>query len=635
MCGISGVVSRRPVNAASVGRMNEVQRHRGPDGAGTWSSIDGCVVLGHRRLAIIDLSNAAAQPMASTDGEIVITFNGEIYNYLELRAELVSMGSHFASQSDTEVVIEAYRQWGRDCLSRLNGMFAFAIHDRRRGRLFCARDRYAEKPFLFCAARDFFAFASEYKALLQLREVGREFDEMRLVRAAALPSRGFDSDRQTVFHDIQQLLPSEALELDERTLAVEIWRYWDVPHRIEPSRYTEGEAGEAFAAVLRDSVRIRMRSDVEVGSCLSGGLDSSAIACIIRSLVGPGAAYHTFTGRFPNTPADEWEYASEVVRHADTTSHVVNPTAERLVEELPRFVWHNELPVGTTSQYAQWCVFALAKECGITVLLDGQGADEQLGGYEQYFGAYVASLAQAGETARLSDELPRIRDRYPLALQSTHLRWRDRLPFRMRHWVSNHVGMGTNPLFGVRPEVASVIAAQSRDEAALDGFPPLHGALYRDTFGRFLTTLLRYGDRNSMAHSREVRLPFCDHRIAELAFSLPPSHLMGDAQTKRLLRRSTAGLLPEKIRLRWNKRGFLPPQDRWFQSKVMVACVRETLSSRQFTASPYWLPVWWNRALDRLEAGDGQLGWTLWQPFIVEAWKRDFVGALGPSVSIH
>lgn len=634
MCGISGIVSIRPTNPDCIQAMNDVQRHRGPDGSGIWQSDDRMAVLGHRRLAIIDLSDAASQPMVSTNGGLVITYNGEIYNYVELRAELEALGVSFRTKSDTEVILEAYRQWGDACLQRFNGMFAFAILDESRRRLFCARDRYGEKPFLFSAKREFFAFSSEYKALLQLSEVRRDFDELRLLRAAHMPSAGFDSDRQTVFADIQQLLPSEALELDTRSLECRIWRYWDVRPALNSGPTTQRDATEAFSELFRDSVCIRLRSDVEVGSCLSGGLDSSAIACTVRRLIGPSAVYHTFTGRFPGTPADEWEFATEVISAVASRSHVVVPSAERFVDELPRFVWYNELPVGSTSQFAQWCVFALAKESGVTVLLDGQGSDEQLGGYEQYFDAYIRSLIDLRDSARIDRELPAIRERYPLALRSSSRRWRDSLPFSLRHWMSNRFGLGTNPMYGVRRDVAEMF---KKDQGNPDpaGFSALGGVLYQDTFARFLTTLLRYGDRNSMAHSREVRLPFCDHRIAELVFSLPPHFLMGEVQTKRLLRESMRGVMPEKIRSRWNKRGFLPPQDLWFQSRALLDLVRDTLSSRTFIASDYWLPSWWQSALRRLERGELRLGWTIWQPFVMETWKRHFVGALGASVSVE
>jgi asparagine synthase (glutamine-hydrolysing) len=564
--------------------------------------------------------------MVDVSGRYVITYNGEIYNYIELRDDLKRTGSIFRSDSDTEVILEAYKQWGEACLDRFNGMFAFAIYDTIDQKLFCARDRYGEKPFLFVAQTNFFSFASEYKSLLHLEEVPLEYDEFRLLRGLHNASTGLDADSDTVFPIIRQLRPAEKLTLDVRTLDYQTEKYWDV--RIDPNlaRVSEQEAFERFRELLTDSVRIRMRSDVPVGSCLSGGLDSSAIVCIARRLLGDDAEYHTFTGRFPETRADEWGYGREVVEHTNVVSHVIEPTAERFAEELPDFMWYNELPVGSSSQYAQWCVFRLAKEHGVTVLLDGQGGDEMLGGYEQYFQHYVASLKEAGEAARLKREISGIWNRYPLALIPPIRSVRDQVPFPIRHAVARLTGKGTDLLYGIRPDIARRLLKVNAPIRDLR-FNPLASALYQDTFGKYLTTLLRYGDRNSMAHSREVRLPFCDHRIAELVFSLPPSYLMGDVQTKRILREGMRGILPEKIRTRWNKQGFRPPQDLWFQGALLEK-VREIIEDPSFKRSPIWVASWWRKVLKRIQNGEGHLGWTLWQPFMMEGWRRHFVERL-------
>jgi len=568
--------------------------------------------------------------MVDRSGQFVLTYNGELYNYLELRAELAASDVVFRSHSDTEVLLEAYKRWGAGCLQRFNGMFAFALYDSVRGVLFCARDRYGEKPFLFGGGSEFFAFASEYKALLQHPGLSLDFDEWRLIKAAYNPSTGLDADRQTVFNDVQQLLPGEAMEVDVRTLQRRIWKYWSIQPGETQAVADERAVFDAFRELLIDSVRIRMRSDVPVGSCLSGGLDSSAIVCIARRLLGDDAEYHTFTGRFPCTPSDEWHWAEQVIDATGVRSHVVTPTVEGFIDELAAFLWHNELPVGSSSQYAQWNVFRLAAQNGVTVLLDGQGSDETLGGYEQYFAKYVKALQERGDDDRLARELPLIRARYPLALTPPARALRDRLPFRMRHALSNHLGMGTSLLYGLRPEKAKQVAG----ETALPrqpGFNALSNALVQDTFGRYLTTLLRYGDRNSMAHSREVRLPFCDHRIAEFVATLPPHLLMGEVQTKRLLRESMRGILPEPVRTRWNKQGFRPPQDLWFQSPTLLASVRETFHSQAFMDSEYWIAGWWQRALRRVEQGQLGLGWTLWHPYMIEQWKRHVIEPLRAS----
>ncbi len=629
MCGIAGIIVRSNAPPRNLAYALALMAHRGPDGEGQWSeAVEGAsITLGHRRLSIIDLSDAASQPMADVSDRYRLTFNGEIYNYIELRAELQQSGARFATQSDSEVILEAYKQWGVDCLHKFNGMFAFAIYDRKEHSLFAARDRYGEKPFLYSLRPDFFAFASEYKALLRTPGISRNYDELRLTRAACNPSTGLDADRQTVFDDIQQLLPGEALEISLHAGEPKIWRYYAPQFSSQRQFARPQDLFAEFRELLIDAVRLRMRSDVPVGSCLSGGLDSSAIVCIARRLLGADADYHTFTGQFPGTSADEYHFAKIVIDSERVSSHLVEPTVDRLIDELPQFIWHNELPVGGSSQFAQWCVFNLAKQHGVTVLLDGQGSDELLGGYETYFAQYVASLRETGDAERLALELPQIRQRYPTALASPSRGWRDRLPFRLRHFLANRLGAGSSLLYAIKPGLAEHIMAVN-ERGKLDGFHALSSALAQDSFGGFLTTLLRYGDRNSMAHSREVRLPFCDHRLADFALSLPPHMLMGEIQTKRLLRESMKGILPEEIRTRWRKQGFNPPQDLWFRSPRLQSVVRDTFASSGFRHSSTWLPATWDKMLDRAEAGESNLGWTLWQPFIIEQWRKHFVGAL-------
>jgi asparagine synthase (glutamine-hydrolysing) len=628
MCGIAGIVSAgRPVNAAAVALMTARMAHRGPDGEGLWLSEDGRVCLGHRRLAIIDRTPAGHQPMER--GSTVLTFNGEIYNYLELRAELEAAGTAFRTRGDSEVVLAAYERWGEGCVERFNGMFAFALLDRRRRILFCARDRFGEKPLLFHAGSQAFAFASEYKALLALDGVATEIDSLALVRFLETPATGLDDGRATLFPAILQLLPAERMVVELDGLAWRAERYW-APR---PDRSLAGldiaAAASCFRDLLTDSVRLRLRSDVPVGSCLSGGLDSGTIVGLARRLLGEGTDYHVFTGRFPDTPADEWSRAGQVVEATAAISHVVEPGAAGFLADLADFVWANELPVGSTSQYAQYCVFRLAREAGVTVLLDGQGADEMLGGYEQYFRVYLASLPADERRAEES----RIRARYPHALATPKQRLSRALPHRLRHLLGSRGGRGSDPLFGVRHDLAMAATRAGRKAHKGAGdLSPLADALTRDSLSTHLPTLLRYGDRNSMAHSREVRLPFCDHRLFEFALSLAPGVLMGDAQTKRLLREAARGLLPEPVRIHWNKQGFLPPQGLWFR-QGLAAKVEEVLEDPGFSASGLWHRPWWRRALTRFRAGEDHLAWVLWRPLMVEAWRRHFLqraAALAP-----
>lgn len=628
MCGIAGIVAQTATNPRAVAMMTERLAHRGPDDSGLWSSDDGCIAFGHRRLSILDPSPRGHQPMADADGTIVVTFNGEIYNYREIAARLRDEGASFQTGTDTEVLIEAYRRWGDGCLDQFNGMFAFCLYDARRNRVLCARDRFGEKPFLFTLGSGFFAFASEYKALFALAEVSDAVDENRIFRFLRSGRLGVDEGRETAFPDIQQLGSGEKLILDTRSLECRIEPYWTLRRDPDLRRIGEDEAVERFRDLLFDSVRLRLRSDVELGSCLSGGLDSSSIVCIARHLIGDDTPYHVFSGRFPGTDADEGRFADSVVTETRATLHIAEPKPEDLLAQIASFVWLNELPVSSTSQYAQWCVFAKARETGVTVLLDGQGADELLGGYEQYFESYLRALGETGHRDRAAHERPEIVARYPLALADPGQRFKRGLPDGLRRLAARLSGGGSDFAFGISPGFDTMAKALS--PARSDEVDALSAALEEDAFHAHLPALLRYGDRNSMAHSREVRLPFCDHRLAELALSLPPHHLMGEIQTKRLLRQSMQDIVPDAILRRWNKQGFLPPQELWLRG-ALAQPLDEMVSSAAFRERGWWNVAWWEKALSRFRQGEGHLAWTLWKVFIAESWCRHFLDRIGSS----
>jgi asparagine synthase (glutamine-hydrolysing) len=627
MCGIAGIIGRRAVSSTAIQHMNTLQEHRGPDDQGIWLSPDGKIGLGHRRLSIIDTSASGHQPMIS--GPQVITFNGEIYNYVEIGVKLKAEGVALETASDTEVLLKAYQLWGEAVLNELNGMFAFAIYDADRNTLFCARDRFGEKPFLFHSTPDCFAFASEYRALLSLETIDTSYDEHRVLRFLYHPTRGLDDDIQTVFDDIKQLPPGHSLTLNTQSMDYQIKRYWDVTPNDAYTRMNEPDAQDHFRNLFKDAIKLRMRSDVPLGSCLSGGLDSSAIVCFAKELLGNDSPYDVFTGRFPGTEADEWPWAEQIIDHTNTTSHVTEPTAEEFGDELGKFMWHNELPVGSSSQYAQWCVFRLAKETGITVLLDGQGGDELLGGYEQYFEKYLSSLS-----SNINIERAKIDERYPAGLLTDGQSIIQNLPQGLRHFLAGLTGKGSDFSFGLTRSAAAKLhqnlppAPEGAEE-----FHPLAGALYQEMLHTHLPVLLRYGDRNSMAHSREVRLPFCDHRLAEFTFSLPPEYLMGGAETKRLLRGATKGLLPEKIRTRWNKQGFIPPQSEWFKT-TLKDHVTDIIEGPNFEISGMWRKKWWCAVLDRFSGGETHLASMLWRPVIDNAWRTHFLGPINAAKKV-
>jgi asparagine synthase (glutamine-hydrolysing) len=340
---------------------------------------------------------------------------------------------------------------------------------------------------------------------------------------------------------------------------------------------------------------------------LSGGVDSGAISCLVRGRLGAHAPYHTFSGRFPETPADEGRYLDVLADAVHPLRHEVSPDPRRLMQEIDHFAWANELPVDSASQYAQYCVFRLARENGVKVLLDGQGADEILGGYEQYFATYLAEQGGADKSA--------IRDRYPGALDSVEA-WHLRLSPRLRRWLARLTGRGTDIAFGFKRDFDFPSLAERPQT--------LREALRQDSLDGFLGTLLRYGDRNSMAHSVEVRLPFTDHRLFELVQGLSAQVLMGKAQTKRILRDAMSGILPELVRTRWRKQGFVPPHDVWLKQGLLAA-VKDRIEDPTFARSDFWEVRWWRDAVKRFEANDRGLAAALWKLLATEAWLEHFV----------
>lgn len=622
MCGIAGIAATSAISDAAIPAMISRMGHRGPDGDGVWRSQDHRVAFGHTRLAVIDISDAGAQPMHDPSGQVTLVFNGEIYNYRELAERLRREGVELRSTCDTEVLLQAYMCWGRAMLAELNGMFAFCIHDSRDRTLFCARDRFAEKPFLFTATERHFAFASEYKALFALSDIPVEIDETRLMQFLADGRSGLDGDSGTAFHGVRQLRGGECLTLDLDSMGLKIERYWSPGPHPRAGQMHFADAVAEFRDLLSDSVKLRLRGDVEIGSCLSGGLDSSAIVCLAREILGD-QPYHVFCGRFPGTPADEWEYAAQVIDHTGAIAHVSEPSAPALLSRIGDFSWFNELPVASTSQFAQWTVFESARDASVTVLLDGQGSDELLGGYEQYFRNYLAALRADGQTTTARTEAAAIRQRYPLALADDAEVLKRRLPDGLRRAIAGIAGKGSDVRFGLTAPPAGQYPAVDTGVSAL-AVNPLAEELIGESFATTLPALLRYGDRNSMAHSREVRLPFCDHRLAEFVLSLPPAFLMGDIQTKRLLRESIRGIVPEPVRERWNKQGFRPPQDSWL-SGDMYETVRDVVHSREFANRGWWRVGWWQSALKRLKNGEAHLATPLWMPYITEMWMHHFV----------
>jgi len=654
MCGIAGYYdAREPASETRIRAMADRLAHRGPDADGfalidtkrgdVWlgdrakpaGSFD--LALGHRRLSIIDLSDAGRQPMASADGKHWVVYNGEIYNYVELRAELAAKGHAFRSDSDTEVLLAAYREWGPAFLSRCNGMWGFALWDADRRELFCARDRFGVKPLYYAYGRDWFVFGSEIKALLAHPKVARRPNDAIIYDFLAL--KLCDHTSETFFAGIHKLPAAHTLVYQPGG-EPEVRRYWDVRPAFELDTTPEAETRSIarFEELFEDAVRVRLRADVPIGTCLSGGVDSSSIVVTANRLMFEelklppslvGDRQRTFSACFDDPRFDERRFIDEVIASTGASSHRVFPSGDRLWRELPALVAQMDEPIGSTSQYSQYNVFRLVKESGVKVTLDGQGADELMAGYPGYHGVFLATLVRAGRLVAAGREAyatwrhsGRGRSAAELALRTVYGLVPPRVSTPVRTVLAPYVAARTpegrslevidgdlHARFGDRREAwIAERSASMRD---------LGAKLYADTFEFSLPCLLRYADRNSMAFSIESRTPLLDYRLAELIFSLPLPMIMRGGWTKWIFRQAMTDRLPPAVQWRRDKLGFVTPEAIWLQQgKARVA---EMLDDAH--ASAGYLDAGAVRAqLDRPPSGVFYTDLFRW--YILELWMR-------------
>ena len=630
MCGILGVLQAggESVDLAAVRRGSYLLRHRGPDdegyllvdtGAGTATPCAGedtdrlldlpavseradghyDLVLAHRRLSILDLSTAGHQPMQSHDGRCWIVYNGEIYNYLELRRELEALGHVFQSDTDTEVLLAAYCEWREEALLKLVGMFAFAVLDTVERSLFLARDPFGIKPLYHAYVDGTFAFASEIKALLALPCVRRTVDP----EAAYFYLRHGLTDHGpgTLFAGIRQVPPAHFMRLSlDDACQVEPRRYWAAPEGTAGSLSLD-EAAERVRSLFLENVALHLRSDVPLGAALSGGVDSSSIVAAMRRIQGKGAEIHAFTYVADDPAISEESWADTVGLAVGAEMHKTRPNARELRADLESLIRIQDEPFGSTSIYAQHRVFQLAQETGIKVMLDGQGADELLAGYPFYLSIRLASLfrrCRFGEALRffrLARGLPGLAAG-PLAM----------------HAVSQFVPSWLRGLAlscaGEAPAPSWMNDSWFREHGVEPGPAPrpgtrlgLRGHLREAITRLSLPMLLRYEDRNSMACSLESRVPFLTRSLVEFVLSLPEDYIIdGDCVTKAVFRQAMAGTVPAAVLARRDKIGFAPPERAWLAG--MDDWVREILQSEVAASIPMLTPssmkLEWERILD-------------------------------------
>jgi len=603
MCGIFGILSPCLPKNGFIRKGLDAIRHRGPDDEGYLflntignnflpaSGYDTCrdlrdrhkdvseidvsefdLVLGHRRLSIIDLSSRGHQPMSYADGDLFITYNGEIFNYRDLRAELQTTGYHFNSDTDTEVILAAYQEWGQQCVRRFNGQWAFCIYDRRNKLLFCSRDRFGVKPFYYWLDSNCFVFASEIKSITAMPFINTQLN-IPLVSEFVIFCE-LDTSEETLCNGIYQLPPSHNLVVDLKETRTRTERYYELAYLDQIGDYHHKQAlryADDIRDLLVDSVRIRLISDVPVGSCLSGGLDSSSIVFIINKLLDEsggtvkeiGERQKTFTAAYDDPSVDERVHADEVIRNTRVDAYYSYPNAETFWNDLESFLYHQDGLCFSTNAYPEWDLMRLASR-HIKVVLNGQGGDELFGGYPRYEILYLADMIRGRRTKDLFAALSGLINRKGfsqtalyasiggfLALTPEGLK-----PFVFRKWFGEHhraMERLLNKRFSIDKHLAKLIAWMQS----------LNQFLITDTTQTYLPQLLHYDDRNAAAFSIENRVPFTDHRLADYVHSIPSVYKVHKGWSKWLLRLAMRDLLPDRILWRKDKLGFPTPLRQW------------------------------------------------------------------------
>ena len=596
MCGIAGILNftDKAIRKETVREMSGSLYHRGPDDEGFY--LDGRIALIHRRLSIIDLSSAGHQPMCNEDNTLWLTYNGEIYNYKELTSELKMHGHIFRSMTDSEVIIHAYEEWGENCLKKFNGMWAFALWDSRKKQLFAARDRFGIKPFYYFLDKNRFIFASEIKSILTDKTIPCMPNDGVIFDYLGYENNDYiDHTEETFFKGIKRLMPAHHMIVDING-GCRISRYWDMDPGRRIRHISDEEAAQRFHDLFEDSVRLRLRSDVPLGTCLSGGLDSSSIVCTVNKLSlnndgdgkPTGCRQKTFSACFEDRDCDEREFIKAVTEKTNLETNFVFPDGKDLFNLAPRFVKDQGEPVAGTSQWAGWLVMRLVKERGVKVVLNGQGADEILGGYGSYFLANHKDLFKGLKWYSLKNEIDRYSEYhgYPRKWLVREL-FRHFVPFHPFRWKRRLLGDNEAGLFPswLNKDFIKTHGGGIEEKEKYKGY--MDQSLYHFLTYERLPSLLRFEDRNSMAFSIESRLPFLDYRLVEFCFSLPPEQKIRNGIGKIVLRNALKKILPQAVGERIKKIGFSTPENVWFRNGCRMQ-IEEIINSRSFRERGYF-----------------------------------------------
>ncbi len=627
MCGICGILHfdpDQPVDLQTLVSMSETMLHRGPDDFGTHTA--GSIGMAHRRLSIIDLTSTGHQPMNSMDGRYWIVYNGEIYNYIELKRYLIAKGYSFQSRSDTEVLLNLFIEEGKECLQKLNGMFAFAIWDSIEKKLFIARDRLGIKPMYWHHSNGTFLFASEIKALFQYPDLKAE---VNLDGLQDYLSFQFCLGEKTMFKNIHSLSPGWWMEISQDG-TTQTGCYWELNFQVD-TIHSEEYFRLALSELLDDSIKLRLRSDVPLGSHLSGGLDSSVVASLAASHLDQ--PIHTFSGGFrEGNLFDETKYARIVAEHNHTIHHEIFPGAQEFVDLLPSIIYHMDEPAAGPGIFPQLMVAKMAKE-NVSVVLGGQGGDELFAGYVRYLIAYLEECIRGGIEGTQEDPsyivnfqtiLPNLPQLQGYQALMRHF-WEDGLfgPQEERYFRLIDRGNSIRAFFNMDFIQKN---SYSSFEEYRQIFTTNAPASYINKMTRFdiktlLPALLHVEDRTSMMVSLESRVPLLDHRIVELSAAIPPRFKYSGGQSKHILRQAASSIIPKQILERQDKMGFPVPLNIWYREEPVRSFVRDTLLSSSAAQRG-----WFDRSAvqDTLDQ-ELPFGRTIWGLLCLELWAKTFL----------
>lgn len=598
MCGIAGIIrfTQAKVQPAEIKKLTDVIAHRGPDGEGCWIHREEFLGLGHRRLSILDLSKQGAQPMHYADGRLSIVFNGEIFNFAELRDELRQKGYHFYSDTDTEVLLAAYHCWGKDCLHRFNGFWAFALWDEANRELWLARDRFGIKPLYYLHQPGAqLVLGSETRQFKVVEGYSREADA-RYVSYLIQNPWGLEGLGKTIFNQVEQLRPGHHMTVwPDGSLQTTQW--WNTAEHLQEVPQDFDEQAKEFLSLFQDAIRLRLRSDVSIASALSGGLDSSAVYCTIHHMVGrqkelyrlPADWQRAFVAVFPGTEQDERSCAEEVIKHTGGKGVFFNMNTggdltQRLLESITSYD-----TIYTTPLFIMDGVYGAMRANGITVSMDGHGVDEMLYGYPQNVWQalqYARTQPDASYSADLTETYLSMLTEEQRQLKLAELKGQpDNL--LKRQWARLTRRSQAKPQEQPWFEAGHIAGLELPAYAAPAHLNQAEATLYNTFHYTVLPTILRNFDRGAMRNSIEIRMPFLDYRLVRYVFSLPMQSKIGGGYTKRILRTAMKDILPESIRTRKLKTGFNAPLQSWY-NKELKTLLLDTVSEKSFLESPYF-----------------------------------------------